>query len=75
MPPVLDQPKSKHMGFRVTPKLRKVIERCAKDYRASMSDVMLRFVIDRLLAEGYLQEETNGRRNTGNAQVVAHPQG
>jgi hypothetical protein len=58
----------------VTPELRAIIERVADDQGATISDVVLRYVIDRLVAEGYVREErTNERRGSGQPPVAANP--
>jgi uncharacterized protein (DUF1778 family) len=67
---MLPQVRTCHIGLRVTPELRGIIEQVADANGASMSDVILRYVIDRLVAEGYIaKEKPNERRNAGHAPV------
>ena len=67
------QVKNCHIAFRVTPELREIIERVASDHRATISDVVLQYVIERLVAEGYVGKEIHDdRRNAGHPPVAAN---
>jgi len=72
---LLPQVRTCHIGLRVTPELRAIIEQIAGEHNVGISEVILKFVIDRLVAEGYVAKERtdNDRRNAGHAPVAANP--
>lgn len=69
---MLPQVRKSHIGIRVTPELREVIELVARKHHVTISDVVLRYVIDRLVAEGYVGKERKGndRRDAGHPPVA-----
>jgi hypothetical protein len=53
------------IGFRASVKLRAALQACADANEVFLSDVIQLFLTQRLIAEGYMEDESNVERTPG----------